>query len=161
VVRRRPALAPTDDQRPLPQTFLRGLRSSKWADGNDVLAEAFVPEPASSTGRQDGDGEASINWEDDTDAVAFTLADPNGKYGAARLPTEVIATASRIVIAQDHLKGERKRTPRNPYHGNLVFVTGMSRRVQKAIANCLAVNARRVSPEAPSTTKVDPAPKRA
>lgn len=115
--------------------------------------DAFMPEPAAKTGRADGCGEASVNWEDDDRAVAVTLSDASGEYGAARVPRQAIVVASQVVVGQNNLIGERNTRPRNPYHGNLVFPAGLNRRIQKAVADCLSVNADRIYPAEPPAPK--------
>jgi hypothetical protein len=129
---------------------LRGLRKMDWVDDRLVIdTEAFLPDPKTARTRTDGGLETSVNWEDDAQAEAFTLADhSNARYGAARLATEQIRHTSRTTAAtQLPLSWERKSIPnKNPYHGNIVYASHVNKRLQKQLAAVLATKSRFLPP---------------
>jgi hypothetical protein len=129
---------------------LRGLRKMDWVDDRSIIdTEAFLPDPKTARTRTDGGLETSINWEDDGEVEAFTLADNgNARYGAARLATEQIRHTSRTTAAvKSPLSCERKSIPnKNPYHGNIVYAAHVNKRLQKQLAAVLATKSKFVPP---------------
>lgn len=144
-----------------PLTCLRGLRSSKWLIDGRVQSVAFVPDASTSAKRTDKCSETSINFEDDSKALAVTRTDSqNAKYGVARLPLSAIDMASialgelRVVLSY-----ERQRLRGNEYHGNILFDGSMTKAETHALAALLAVRAKIVDAqsvaEPPQAASVD------
>ena len=123
-----------------PVNCIRGIRKSSWVnDEGKVSGLAFEPDLRTKDNREDQGCETSINWEDDSNALSFTLKEY--EHGVVRLQTQKIDYVNRIHGALDSLKLERDLLPKNPYHGNLVF-SGRLRKIEiKQIASTLALGA--------------------
>jgi hypothetical protein len=106
-----------------------------------IATEAFIPDPRTASGREDGGKETSVNWEDDFQVENFTLADrSNAQYGAARISTVHIFQVSGTAMAvATPLSCERQRLPQNQYHGNIVYSAKVSKRMEKMLAAALAL----------------------
>jgi hypothetical protein len=126
------------------------LRKRDWVEEETGLidAEAFFPDKGKP--RPNGDTEASINWEDDASVEAMTLADANGRYGAARLPLSEIARTMRREITAGAITAERTRLANNPYHGDIVFRSACSPKQRKMIASSFALESKWVRPRSKS-----------
>jgi hypothetical protein len=98
--------------------------------------------------RDDGWTEQSINWEDDGNAVNFTLnqtkadGDKQFKAGVAILPRVEIDRIRQRPTHADVLSYERQALPENPYHGNILLRTGKVKPpIMRQIAATLALYA--------------------
>ena len=131
----------------LPSTCLRGLRRKDWVVDGLVATEAFVPSKTAEQ-REDLGLETSVNWEDDTSVLEFTLADQNiAQHGAARVLTDEIRHLSRTTVAVTMpLSCERKRLAGNPYHGNIVYSAKTPQLLQKQLAAALASKSKLILP---------------
>ena len=121
------------------------MRKRDWVHEDGLIAtDAFVPDPKTSSNRQDG----GLNWEDDSHAEAFTFRDQqNAGHGAARLERSDAEHAGRGPGARGiRMFCERRILEANPYHGNLVFVTGLPKHVCRQVAAALAMKAVHVPP---------------
>ncbi len=134
----------------LPTYCLRGLKKASWVfyDQNVIATEAFIPDSRTVQGRADGGREVSINWEDDSEAENFTLADKrNALHGAARLATaQIFETSNTAVAVALPLTCERQRLTENEYHGNIVYAGNVNSRLEKMLAAALALKSKFVSP---------------
>jgi hypothetical protein len=77
--------------------------------------------------REDGWIEQSINWEDDKDAVEFTLSQKRSdgeihfKAGLAIIPIQEVDRLNRRPTIKGKISYERNPKDDNPYHGNLLL----------------------------------------
>lgn len=142
-----------------PEACLRGIRVGKWIvenpDGNVLAGAAYEFESSSRTGlRQEGWREASINWEDDAEAVPFTRTQKNAKgllhqHGVGRLSVADIERCRSLMPASDRLRFERRPDPEQPenrYHGNLLVDPEVPLGFQRLVAGALGL-ATRVVPQ--------------
>lgn len=96
--------------------------------------------------RNDNYLEASINWEDDDNAVIVLLEQKKEgteeqlfKYGYARLPLNLVRITLKSLINKEYLKFERKPLDKNPYHGNILIPGNIKKQEKSMIQNILAV----------------------
>lgn len=130
-----------------PDNCIRGIRqAADWLVGKYVTSLAFIPNKNTKGDRRDQGYETSINWEDDDQVVNFTLSQQHGKFGAVRLPRKGIENINTKVLFRGHLKYERKKEARNPYHGNIVFLNSLPNSVLRAIAGALAIEVTDIFP---------------
>jgi hypothetical protein len=86
--------------------------------------------------------EASINWEDDHAALAFTLERrAQSEHGVARVAREHLDHVRRLRNCVDQLAYERREIDDNPHHGNLLYRSACPKHVEKMIASVLAADA--------------------
>lgn len=104
----------------MPDFCIRGIfKSSLITPEGDILADVFIPDDRTKKDREDGGSEVSINWEDDEEAVKFTLKKyPNGVVRLAKTEIDRVNMAER---ANNDLSYERTPKADNIYHGNIVF----------------------------------------
>lgn len=95
--------------------------------------------------REDDFLEASINWEDDENAVELLLnqkKDGTGermfKYGYARLQLSIVRMTLKSLIQKSYLDFERKPLENNPYHGNLLIPAKIKKQEKLMIQSNLA-----------------------
>lgn len=135
-----------------PDDCLRGLRSKTFlVEGTSALSGvAFEPDYRTAGQRNDHGLETSINWEDDTTIIAFTLRDHQiAAHGAARLPRRVVDDVNHLSnIVGFRSPGdelplfyERAPLPYNQYHGNIVFSQRLPKPIVRMIAGHLAMHA--------------------
>jgi hypothetical protein len=131
-----------------PATCLRGLRKADWIEDNIIQTPAFLPDKRSSETREDGGQETSINWEDDTGVVLFTLSnEATARHGAARISLEGIrATSDQTAPVKNPLLWERKPISGNDHHGNIVFKAEVNKRLTVMLAASLATKSTFVPP---------------
>lgn len=139
-----------------PDACLRGIRIRKWITegyGGFVLTgEAYAFDPAD---RQDawcpGWHEASINWEDDQDAVEFTRSQrsrsglPLNPHGVGRLPRSEVEKCRAFENVGDILRYERREDAaqrENRYHGNLLLDPALHLQFRRLIAGTLGLATR-------------------
>ena len=137
---------------PYPENWLRGLFKGQLYDDDDVSTAAFT---FKGDARDDGHIEHSIHWEDDANAIGFTLAMTNPGVGAEQPEIRYkdgVAVISTAFL--DHICGlprvggalcyERKVAPGNPYHGNLLLKKECPDHVRRKLAANLAQHVLRV-----------------
>ena len=114
-----------------PEEIIRGVKSLTHVSGDNIKADAF--QFPNNTCRADGCIEESINWNDDDDAIEFTVYQKriDGEYrfkgGAAILSRKKVDDIMKLPIGRGYLKYERDKLPDNPYHGNLLVVKDMEK----------------------------------
>lgn len=132
-----------------PESCLRGIRISKWVEevGSTkvVLGPAFEPNhnPRPHELRSDGYIDASINWEDEPEAINNLKRNNNAQFGIARLPRvaidELIEINRKRSPDMEHcLSYERARIEGNDYHGNLLYLRTIAKPVLNMWAGILA-----------------------
>lgn len=131
-----------------PNNYIRGVLNDTYTTEVGVVgAHLFFPNKRTSDQRGDGWDETSINWEDDENAIRFTLQttkeDGTIKFqtGVVLLPREEIDRLSSRPTTTGLIGYERQQLPENPYHGNIVFRHGMDEHMMKRLAASIAVTA--------------------
>lgn len=138
-----------------PDACLRGIRLSKWItaspDGNVLAGIAYEFDVAPRPGLPHaGWREASVNWEDDDQAVAFTKKQRNEKgllyqHGVGRLLVSDLERCRALMPVADRLKFERRLDPEQPgnrYHGNLLIDPEVPLAFQRLVAGALGLATR-------------------
>lgn len=123
--------------------FFRGVRKQDWViDGpggtKAVSAAAFEPQRGTETSRKDGRCEASINWDDDAEALPFTLGQVNSQHGIAAVNTSDLLALEQHARTGGVLSHERSSQPENKFHGNLLYVATAPRKFLLLVAGHLA-----------------------
>jgi hypothetical protein len=142
-----------DSGQDFPEACLRGIRVQKWIvagpEGDVLSADAYKFDPAPRIGLpSEGWHEASVNWEDDADAVAFTTnqrsmaGNPLNPHGVGRLSVVDIERCRLIAKAADRLRFERREEPGNPYHGNLLSDPTVAVQFQRLLSGVLGLATR-------------------
>lgn len=131
------------DGMPYPDNCLRGIT------GKDMVWEEGIVSPEvfwfGNHTRENGDFVESINWCDDENAVPFTHGQarqhgtPQFVGGIAVVPRVELDNLSLKPAWQGALTYNREPLQDNPYHGNLILVSGISKRVRKAMAAAMAL----------------------
>jgi len=106
------------------------------------------------TDRDDGWTEQSINWEDNSDVISFTLrqtrSDGRVHYaaGLAILPKAQLDRIVKLPMVLNRLSYERDEPPDNdnPYHGNILLKADTPNPTMKRIAGSLALAVDRLIP---------------
>jgi hypothetical protein len=134
---------------PFPDNCLRGIPNEQFVLDEETVAPVlffFHKRDA----RDGGWTEQSINWEDDEEALAFTLnqtkedGERQFRAGVAVIARRAIDGLSMRPAVAGVLRYERQPLVGNAYHGNLLLRTSVSTRKMKMIAAGLALYARRV-----------------
>ncbi len=107
------------------------------------LAYEFAP-AARTDLPNEGWSEASINWEDDDQAVAFTRSQKNARgllhqHGVGRLAVVDIEKCKSLTTVAERLAFERRQDPEqpdNPYHGNLLIEPSTPLQFQGQTGRC-------------------------
>ena len=127
-----------------PENCLRGITGE-----HGILDE--VPAPRVSTDvfqfetRDDGGFSQSINWQDDDNAIPFTLAQTRRDrvtpqfVGLAVVATAELDRLSKLAAVGGVLSYDREPTDENPYHGNLLLAVGVPKPQKAQIAAALAL----------------------
>ena len=140
-------------EKPYPDNCIKGIKSADSIIGGRAATHLFYFE---SKVREDGWREQSINWEDDYDAIDFTLRDQKTdgslrfKFGVAMLPRTAIDTVNSYPASLHLLYYERQALEGNPYHGNILLDVGTPRHIEVAIAGGLALQVKEIR-QAPTT----------
>ena len=128
---------------PFPEDCIRGISNTDWLC-EEGPASINMFQFNSGRDREDGWIEESINWHDDPNVVAYTLAQRNSKdtkakfsVGAAILPRKVIDNLGKEGFS-DNVRYERWSLPENPYHGNLLLHSETSKNLKTLIRARLA-----------------------
>lgn len=118
-----------------------------------MVFEAFLPDR--SRPREDGNFEASIDWEDHPGVREFTLKQSTAIAGAARVPKSVVEMVNQKRNSLNAIFVERSPTEKNPHHGDLVFRHTLSKQIERAIADSIVLEAefirRELPPQAPTS----------
>lgn len=128
-----------------PDSCLRGVRKQNdMTPEGGVASTVFLPDSRTAANRADGGQELSINWEDDTTVLDFTLQfKVAGQYqfpqGVVQLPRQEIDRINTLPTAKNALSYERAPLADNPYHGNLVFRSDLSKQMINMIAATIAL----------------------
>jgi hypothetical protein len=126
-----------------------------------MVSTGFVPFHMDQC-RDDGFIEESINWEDDEDAVAFTLATRRSDGRLQFLGGVAVILRSELDHICNHpgtrlLFGyERAAIDSNSYHGNLLLSSATPKHAKVQIAATLAMHAHVI----PQPTPADELPNR-
>lgn len=126
-----------------PARCLRGIPRKEFVtpEGSLTTAAFQFQKPPD---RQDGWFELSINWEDDTQVVTFTLSQcrDNGEHHFKGGVAAILRARIDEFIEQHDLlhrfSYERQPLPNNPYHGNLLLQQGVTKDTRRAIQGALA-----------------------
>ena len=134
-----------------PARLFRGLRKADWLipgprGSKKVSAEAFEPDASTEAKREDHRSETSINWDDATEVLAVTTRQINSQHGVAAVATAHLETLE-LQSEADVLSHERRPTPENPFHGNLLFLTTGQKKFQRLITSSLALFSNLIEPE--------------
>ena len=135
-----------------PNYCIRGIRKkSFFYDDTDTASSAlYIPDSRTSKDRSDGGSETSINWEDNDKVLEFTLQslDENSliafPYGAVRLARNALDDVNKLASTINTITYERQERPGNPYHGNIVYKSGLAHHIITMIANVLAASSSNV-----------------
>jgi hypothetical protein len=102
--------------------------------------------------RDDGRKEQSINWEDDSNAIEFTINQKKDddsiqfKAGVAIVPRDEIDRLGNMPTVKGLLSYERQPLDINPYHGNLLLAEGVPNHTMKKLAAGLALAVTKIIP---------------
>ena len=137
----------TDANPSYPARHLKGIPTKGEVDAQGLPTPVVFrfktpPEP-----RSDSMTESSINWEDDDQAIPFTLNQrkPNGdvqfRYGVAIIPTSSLTQLPAIVhqIAGSGFTFERRVVDGNKYHGNYLILSATPGHIQHRIEATLSL----------------------
>lgn len=130
-----------------PDRCLKGILNNQFVSDNGIAKANLFYFEESKYSRADGWVEQSINWEDDANAIGFTLnqrkLDGSIKFssGVAVVPTEVINWHKRSISLQDRFSYERAKITGNKYHGNLLLKEGTPKLTMQQLAGSLALHA--------------------
>jgi hypothetical protein len=134
-----------------PENCIRGIDKNDYINPSDntVRLNLYLPDSRTVKTRSDSCAETSINWEDDVDVVDFTLKyRENNKllfpHGAVRLPKDEIDRINANPATQNSLAYERRPVDGNSYHGNILFLPGLSQTKQNMLASVLAAYSSKV-----------------
>jgi hypothetical protein len=125
-----------------PNNCIKGIKNASFVVGEKVGTHLFYFDGQA---RQDGWIEQSINWEDDSGAIDFTLQQKKTdqtlrfKAGIAIIPRNEIDKIMLLPGSVDLLNYERQALPDNPYHGNILLKEGTPSHVMVQIAGSLAL----------------------
>ena len=122
--------------------FLKGIPNSTFLiERNKVATHLFFFNQV----REDGALQQSINWEDDKNAIDFTLLQtkPDGdlqfKSGIAQVPIREIDKLNMRPTVNGVLSYEREPLPENKYHGNLIIMRRVKKPQMRQIAAGIAL----------------------
>lgn len=127
-----------------PEDFWRGISSKDFISNGQVLPGAFQFD---NDVREDGYRELSINWNDCDEALTLALNQKkeNGKIqfrgGVANLKLSHVELIFSDFIKEKKLSYERHEMEGNPYHGNLLVLDSLDKKIRSLISNGLALAA--------------------
>jgi hypothetical protein len=129
-----------------PDNCIRGITNKEDYSAEDgvVASTAFHFNPRQHT-RQDGWVEQSINWQDDKEAIDFTLfqCKPEGRLkfqvGIAIVPRIQLDGIKRLYDLEGRFAYERQEKESNKYHGNLLLHVDVSLAKMKLLAAAIAL----------------------
>jgi len=132
-----------------PDNCLRGISNQSQVQEDDLVGTDVFYFLDDHT-RADGTFEQSINWDDDENAIPFTLSqrrqDESLQFrgGVAVIARCDLDRLSKLPAFGEALSYDRQSLPENPYHGNLILAAGISKVRRKAIAVTLAMHVSRI-----------------
>ena len=134
-----------------PDRCIKGIPNNQYLINGRVAPGLFSFDPQHA--REDGWIEESINWEDDHLAIGFTLNQrkSNGEKqfqaGVAIVPRHEIDSLNKRPAVGGILSYERKCLENNPYHGNILLQTDVSKQVRRMIQAGLALLVSQIIPQ--------------
>jgi hypothetical protein len=120
-----------------PKSCLRGIPNSTFVTEEGIPSSSlFFP--------MNNSLEVSINWEDDNQVLAFTLAMKKGEefqfdYGVVRLPVKGMDDVCNKCILKNPIIYVRAPITGNTYHGNIKYREDLSKDAKKMVAGMLAL----------------------
>lgn len=135
-----------------PDNCIRGIKNRRYVnDDGTVTSDLFF---FNLKDRGDGWSELSINWEDESNVVDFTLQQKktNGEFrfkgGAAILPRKEVDRIKNLPLIRGLLAYERRPDleNNNPFHGNIIMNAQTLNNTMKQIGAGLALAVHRVEP---------------
>lgn len=127
-----------------PEKFIKGIPNEEFiATDGTVGAHLFYFSPPK-TSRDDNKHETSINWQDDSDAINFTLNQKkeNGEFqfkvGVAIIPLKEVNRLNELPMVNNLLSYERSPNPDNKYHGNLLVPSNIHKHTMRRLAAGIA-----------------------
>ena len=128
-----------------PDNCLRGIWNKQQVL-EDGLVQSTVFFFSDDHMRANGEFEQSINWEDDEQAVPFTLSQKKEdgslqfRGGVAVIARADLDRLSRLPAFGHALSYDRQPFPENSYHGNLILAPGITKARRKHIAATIAMH---------------------
>lgn len=126
-----------------PEDFFRGITSKDFVKDGVVSPEAFLFDNNES--RKDGYSEASINWNDDSEALTLLLNQKKKdgsfqfKGGAVKISVPNMKMYLDDYLQNGYFKYERRRIEGNIYHGNLLTKSDITKPYRSAISAALSL----------------------
>lgn len=128
-----------------PNNCLKGIPNENFMYDDGTIASHLF-HYKNNQNRNDGFLESSINWEDDSQAIRFTLNQRKENnelqfnVGIAIIPRFEIDRINRQPTVNGILFYERQAIPKvNPYHGNLLIGSEVPKPTMKKIAASIAL----------------------
>ena len=129
---------------PFAEDFIKGIPHEQYLlEEGGVATHLFGFK--SSTGRNDNKLEQSINWNDDDQAINFTLNQTKEdgsiqfRHGVVTVPLEEIERLNNRPYIKDMISCERSFVEGNPYHGNLLIPDNVSKPTRNLVSAGLAL----------------------
>lgn len=132
-----------------PDNCLRGIWNERHVM-EDGLVDSSLFFFTEDCVRSTGEFEQSINWEDDGQAIPFTLSQkkqddtPQFKGGVAVIARADLDRLSKLRTFGEALSYDRQPLPENAYHGNLILAGGISKPRRKLMAATIAMHVCRI-----------------
>jgi hypothetical protein len=134
-----------------PENCLRGIPNPQQVKENELVdVDVFMFNNQNII--ENSSHQISINWQDDDNAISFTLAQKRTdeelqfKGGVAVIPRSDLDQLSKLPIMKESFSYNRQRLQENEYHGNLILKLGFSPARRKMIANTLAAHVSKIIP---------------
>lgn len=131
-----------------PDNCLRGIPNDGFLTDDKKGVQSSLFAYNLSDPRADGWIEISINWEDNDQAIPFTLAqnkengEPKFPSGVAVLPRDRIDAMLMFPRVKTLLLYERQeKVNENPYHGNILYKEDISKQDKRTVSGMLAMAA--------------------
>jgi len=133
-----------------PGELIRGIPNSDFID-NEGRVSALLFQ-FYDVDRLDGFSEASINWYDNEHALELTLdqkkQNDNDTYqfkvGAAIISRVRLDAARQSPNAKGAISYERRVIEGNPYHGNILLKSGLTKQIRTMLAGNIAMCTERI-----------------
>ena len=129
------------DEAKYPAKFYRGISSVSYYEQGFLLPDAFLLDPV----REDGYCEISITWCDDMEAfeVIASQTKEDGtiqfKGGISEIERSELDMKMKPHLVNKNLSYERRPTPSNKYHGNLLILNSLNKSIKTMIRSQLAL----------------------
>lgn len=134
-----------------PNNFIKGITDSQCIIEDGSIASHLF-NFKDNADRDDGNLEQSINWEDDNDAISFTLNQKKDdgsiqfKAGVAIVPLEEIEQLNQKHTVNIVVSYERDILDNNPYHGNLLIPQSVPKPTRRKFAAWIALGVSNIIP---------------